>query len=185
MFWFLDRKGRNTVKRYEKGDYVQYGVNGVCLIEDVRRDSLTKKSAGEYYVLKPVGERSATILVPTDSETLVGRMAPLPGREELDELILSTRGRELEWIDDRKERAAQFQQAVKRCDLRELLCLVGCIYRRRLDLTAAGKKLPAADETVLRRAEGLIENELGFVLDLEGPQVGAYIREKLGIEEEE
>ena len=105
-------------------------------------------------------------------------------RRELDELILSTRGRELEWIDDRKERAAQFQQAVKRCDLRELLCLVGCIYRRRLDLTAAGKKLPAADETVLRRAEGLIENELGFVLDLEGPQVGAYIREKLGIEEE-
>ena len=74
------------MKRYEKGDYVQYGVNGVCLIEDVRRDSLTKKSAGEYYVLKPVGERSSTILVPTDSETLVGRMAPLPGREELDEL---------------------------------------------------------------------------------------------------
>ncbi len=171
------------MKRYKKGDYVQYGVSGVCLIEDIRRDSLSKKNAGEYYVLKPVTERSSTILVPVDSETLVARMADLPSRDELDSLILSARGREMAWIDDRKERANLFQQAVKRCDLQELLCLVGCIYRRRLALTNAGKRLPAADETVLRRAEGLIENELGFVLELEGPQVGEYIREKLGIRE--
>lgn len=171
------------MERYQKGEYVQYGVSGVCLIEDIRRDSLSKKNEEEYYVLKPVGERGSTILVPTGSETLVGRMARLPGKEELNALIASTREESLAWIDDRKERGAQFQLAVKRCDLRELLCLVGCIYRKKQELYAAGKKLSAADENILRRAEGLIENELGFVLELEGPQVGAYIREKLGIEE--
>ena len=171
------------MERYQKGEHVQYGVSGVCLIEDIRRDTLSKKSAGEYYVLKPVGERGSTILVPTDSETLVGRMSRLPGREELDALITSTRNESLSWIDDRKVRGTEFQQVVKRCDLRELLCLVGCIYRRKRELLAAGKKLAAADETILRRAEGLIENEMGFVLGLEGSQVGEYIREKLGIEE--
>ena len=170
------------VVRYQKGDYVQYSVSGACLIEDIRRDDLSRKTGGEYYVLKPVGERASTILVPTDSQTLVAKMSPLPTKEELDDLITSTRNEALDWIDDRKVRSAEFQQVVKRCDLRELLCLVACIYRRRQHLLSQGKKLAAADETILRRAEGLIENELGFVLNLEGPQVGEYIREKLEIE---
>ena len=33
----------------------------------------------------------------------------------------------------------------------------------------------------MRRAEGLIENELSFVLQLSGDQVGTYIREKLAL----
>ncbi len=170
---------------YQKGDYVQYGVNGVCLIEDIRRDELSRKSGGEYYVLKPVGERGSTILVPTGNETLVGRMTSLPSREELDYLVASTKEKTTPWIEDRKERNAAFQETVKRCDLRELLCMVGAIYQRRQNLLDEGKKLSAADENILRRAEGLIENELGFVLGLEGSRVGEYIREKLEIQNAE
>ena len=169
------------MERYQKGDYVQYGVSGVCFIEDVRRDELDRKSAGDYYVLKPVGERGSTILVPTDNEKLVARMASLPSPEELDALVASTREETFPWIDDRKERNLAFQAAIKRCDLRELLCLAGAIYRRRQNLLDEGKKLSAADENILRRAEGLIENEVGFVLGLEGPQVEEYILEKLEI----
>ena len=167
--------------RYEKGEYVRYGISGVCRIEDIRTDSLTKKSSGEYYVLHPIAERGATIMVPTDSETLTAKMARLPSREELDALIVSAQETDVVWIEDRKERSAQFQQMVKRCDLSELLGLVGCLYHKRVELEGAGRKLTAADDAILRRAEGLIENELGFVLELEGPQVGEYIREKLGI----
>ena len=161
--------------RFKKGEHVLYGISGVCLIEDIRRDALAKK--GEYYVLKPVDERGATILVPTDSETLTARMAPLPTREEADRIIAAARP--LPWIDDRKERSALCQQLVKRCDLSELLCLCSCLYQRQRELEDAGKKLPASDENILRRAEGLVENQLGFVLALEGPQVGEHIREKL------
>ena len=168
--------------RFKKGDHILYGISGVCLIEDIRRDALSKQRDGEYYVLRPAGERGSTILVPTDSETLTARMAPLHTRDEADRLIDAARQEVLPWIDARKERTAGFQRLVKRCDLGELLCLVSCICRKRQELTAAGRRLPAADENILRRAESLIENELSFVLELEPAQAGEYVREKLGIE---
>ena len=168
--------------RFKKGDHILYGISGVCLIEDVRRDTLSKEKKEEYYVLKPVAQRGATILVPTDNETLTARMSPLPSREELDSLLVSARQQTLPWIDDRKERGARFQLAVKRSDLEELLCLVSCIYQKRQELTAAGKKLSASDEAILRRAESLVENQMGFVLALDGPQVGEYIRERMDVE---
>ena len=54
-----------------------------------------------------------------------------------------------------------------------------CISRRKRSLLANGKKLGASDETLLQRAEGLIANQVSFVLQVEDSQVGTYIREKL------
>ena len=68
---------------------------------------------------------------------------------------------------------------MKACDLRELICLVVRISRRKRSLLATGKKLGASDETLLQRAEGLIANQVSFVLQVEDSQVGTYIREKL------
>ena len=54
----------------------------------------------------------------------------------------------------------------------QLISLVSCIYHRREDLIAAGKKsLGASDETLLQRAEALIENEVAFVQVLSIPFV--------------
>lgn len=94
-------------------------------------------------------------------------------------MILSVKGLTFPWIEDRKARLARFQEIVKDCDLRDLICLALCIYQRKRDLTARGKKLGASDEGVLQRAEALIENQVGFVLQVSGDQVGPYIRQKL------
>lgn len=165
---------------YQKGEYVRYACNGVCLVDDVRLDSLARKEAPkEFYILKPVSNPASTIFVPTDSPALVSKMSRLPDREELDQMILSVRGLTFPWIEDRKARLAQFQETVKDCNLRDLICLVLCIHQRKRDLSARGKKLGASDEGVLQRAEALIENQVGFVLQLSGDQVGPYIRQKL------
>ena len=74
---------------------------------------------------------------------------------------------------------AFFQTIVKECDLGQLISLVSCIYHRREDLIAAGKKLGASDETLLQRAEALIENEVAYVLKVEQSEVSDYIRDKL------
>ena len=147
---------------YQKGEYIRYACNGVCLVDDVRLDRLTKKEPPkEFYILKPVSNPASTLFVPTGNATLVAKMSRLPDREELDALILATREEPLDWIDDRKIR------------------LASCIYHRREDLIAAGKKLGASDETLLQRAEALIENEVAFVLKVEQNEVGDYIRGKL------
>lgn len=172
------------MKRFEKGSYVLYGVSGVCLIEDVRREALNRREQGEYYVLKPLYQRGATVLVPTDSQVLTGRMAPLPTPEELTGLLDAARGRTMPWIHDRKERNQAFQQVLKQCELPALLGLVDAVSRRRAALAAEGKKLASADESVLRRAEELVESEMAFVLGLDPRQAAAVLREKLGLEAE-
>lgn len=165
---------------YRKGEYVRYACNGVCLVDDIRLDvPAGKGTPKEFYILKPVSNPASTIFVPTGSPALVEKMARLPNREELDQLILSVKDHPLPGIEDRKARLASFQTIVKACDLRELICLVVCISRRKRSLLATGKKLGASDETLLQRAEGLIANQVSFVLQVEDSQVGTYIREKL------
>ena len=166
---------------YRKGDYVSYSCSGVCRIDDIRQESAGKGEPKTFYILKPVADPGSTIFVPTSSPVLLAKMQRLPNKEEADALILSTKEDETPWIEDRKLRTAAFQTILKNCSLKELLGLVTCIYQKRADLAAKGKKLAASDESTLRRAETLIENELSFVLQLEGGQVGTYIREKLGI----
>ncbi len=169
---------------YRIGEHVSYSCNGVCLVADIRTDTPRGKEAPKtFYILKPVADPGSTIFVPTTSETLLARMQRLPTQAEIDELILSTRGAELDWVEDRKVRMASFQAALKACELRELLRLVVCIYRHKHDLAGRGKKLSASDETTLRRAEGIIENELSFVLQVPDDQVGSYIRQRLAVAE--
>lgn len=169
---------------YRKGDYVRYSCSGVCLVEDIRHDSPAGKgSPKDFYILKPVSDPGSTIFVPTASDTLVSKMARLPSQGEVDALILSTKQEDLPWIADRKVRTANFQTIVKTCNLRDLLQMVDCIYRQKEALTSKGKKLSASDESTLRRAESLIENELSFILDLAGDQVSGYIRGKLSTAE--
>lgn len=170
-------------EEYHIGDHVSYSCNGVCLVADIRTDPPRGKEVPKtFYILKPVADPGSTIFVPTTSEALLAKMQRLPTREEIDTLILSTRADELAWIEDRKVRAATFQETVKACDLRELLRLVSCIYHRRQVLTGRGRKLSSSDEATLRRAEALVENELAFILQVPKDQVGAYIRDKLATE---
>ena len=69
---------------YRKGEYVRYSCNGVCLVDDIRMDTLGKEAPKEFYILKPVSNPASTIFVPTASQALVDRMARLPNQEELD-----------------------------------------------------------------------------------------------------
>lgn len=167
---------------YQTGDYVSYTSSGVCRIEDIRQETpVGKEEAKTFYILKPLADPSSTIFVPTTSPVLLAKMKRLPNKEDADSMILTAKERQMPWIDDRKLRTAAFQTITKNCDLKELLDLVICIYQKQRELSSLGKKLSASDENTLRRAEGLIENELSFILDLQKDQVGAYIREKLSI----
>ena len=169
-------------EQYQKGNYVSYSTNGICRIDDIRQEAgIGKEPPKTYYILKPAADPGSTIFVPTTSPVLLAKMQKLPTREEVNAMILATLENNIPWEEDRKLRSAQFQVILKACDLKDLLRLVSCIYQKGQDLAARGKKLAASDEAVLRRAEGLIENELSFILELDKNQVGTYIQNKLSI----
>lgn len=170
--------------QYGKGDYVRYATSGVCLIEDIRREARAgTREEKEFFILKPVANNGGTVFVPADNPVLLEKMQPISTVEEIEDILTSVQSAPVDWIDDRKVRAAEFQAILKQSNLRELLALATTLYRRRETIAARGKKLASSDETVLRRAENLIQNEMAFVLGIEEKQVGSYIRERLGIAE--
>ncbi len=162
---------------FEKGTYVRYGTSGVCLIDDIRPMTMPGTGTGtDYYVLRPAVNDNSVIYVPVNNEKITAVMIPVLSVEEVRSIIRSTAENSLPWIEDRKCRAEQQREILRRCDRRELLRLISCIYLRKRELAESGRKLAGSDENVLRQAEKLVNNELTFVLGIEESQVGGYIR---------
>jgi len=157
--------------------YVRYASSGVCRIEEIKTMAMPgTHQKREYYVLRPTDNEASVIYVPADNEAMTASMIPVLTRQEIDDIILSACADSMAWVDDRKERAESHRDILKRCDRRELLQLVSCIYLRKKELAGSGRKLASSDEATLRQAERLVNNELTFVLGINESEVGGYIR---------
>lgn len=166
---------------FEKSQYVCYGANGVCRIEDV----CPVPGMGThtlFYVLKPIADRNSVYYIPADNDALVSKLRRPLTREEIDAAIDSVKDTPLRWIEDRAQRTEQCRAALRACDMRQILLLVGMLYLQKQKLSEENKRLSSTDETMLRDAEKLTENEFSFVLGLHADEVGAYIRRQLGVE---
>lgn len=162
---------------YQKNDHVNYGVHGICRIDDIRKMSLNP-TAGEqlYYILKPVSQESSTIYIPVTNEKLVERMRPVLSKEQIDEIICSVKDQKMEWIDDRKKRLAQFQEILSKRDERELLLLASCLYMKS---ETSEKGLSNGEREMLKKVENIITHEFAFSLNLSNGSIAGYIREQL------
>ncbi len=167
-------------ERFSADTYVRYASSGVCRIEEIKTMAMAGMGkAREYYILRPTDNTASVIYVPTDNEAMCAGMIPVLTKEEIDGIIRSTGENAMPWINDRKERAQTCKDILKRCDRKELLQLVGCMFLRKSELAAEGRKLASSDEMILRQAERLVNNELSFVLGIEESQVGDYIHNLL------
>ncbi len=168
-------------RQFEKLQYVCYGANGVCRIEDIC--SMPDLSAHAlFYVLKPIADHNSVYYIPTDNERLVSKLRLPLTREEIDAAIDSVKDAPVQWIDDRTERQKQCHAALRESDVRQILLIVGMLYLHKQNLSEENKRLSSTDETILRDAEKLTENEFSFVLGLPADEVGPYIRGRLGLE---
>lgn len=168
-------------RQFEKSQYVYYGANGVCRIEDIcLMPDLNAHAL--FYVLKPIADRNSVYYIPTDNERLVSKLRMPLTREEIDATIDSVKDTSVPWIDDRSTRQEQCRAALRECDMRQILLIVGMLYLHKQMLSEENKRLSSTDEAILRDAEKLTENEFSFVLDLKVDEVGSYIRRRLGLE---
>lgn len=160
---------------YQKGDYISYSGHGVCRISDIRAmDFGTGSGAQDYYVVEPIAAGNATIYLPRGNPKVLSRMRPVLTKEEIDAIIFSVRDDQIPWTNDRKVRIAQFQQILSRRDTRELLMLASCLHKRKTE-----KGLPTGELEMLHKAEGMIEQEFSFALNLRREEIGKYIRDRL------
>lgn len=158
---------------YQKGDYISYSGHGVCGISDIRAMDFGSGKQ-DYYIIEPIAAGSATIYLPRDNPKALSRIRPVLTKEEIDAIISSVRDDQIPWPNDRKVRIAQFQQILSRRDTRELLMLASCLHKRRTE-----RGLPAGELEMLHKAEGMVEQEFSFALNVRREEIGQYIRDRL------
>lgn len=89
-------------------DYVNYGTQGICKIEDIRPMKFSFDSCERnYYILKPVHQENACIFVPAENQKLIEQMRPILSPEDIDRIILSAKKQKKSWTNDRKKKSKQ------------------------------------------------------------------------------
>ncbi len=163
---------------FDIGEYVVYGHSGVCRIEEIVTREFDGKRQ-DYYLLRPVPDSNATLFVPCDNEKLLSNMRRPLTCDEIDRLLSEVDERQIEWIEDKRDRNSFFRAIVHDGDIKQFLRTIRCIYLKKQELMNRNKVLPAADEKILQDCERLITNEFSFVLGIDADKVSGYISEKI------
>lgn len=162
---------------FEIGEYIVYGVKGVCRIEDITHLDISGADKDRlYYVLTPMAD-GGRIYAPTDNQKIT--MRKIITREEADRLIAEIPEIELLWVPDDKQREAKYKEALNSCDYRIWVSIVKTLYLRKMERNAQGKKITALDERYMRTAENELYSELSLTLEIPKDEMENYIKGKL------
>lgn len=160
---------------YQTGEIVSYGINGVCRIT-----ALTERTVGSektlYYQLEPVRGNNATVLVPTNSETLLRKMRPVLSAGEINALLQSLPGAPDQWTDNEQDRKLRYREIFGGSDAFALASLACSLYRQKQALTARGRRLRQVDEAAWKDAERLLSDEFSYVLGSEPGEIVQRLR---------
>lgn len=165
---------------FEKSDYIVYDNAGVCLIEDITAKKFDYWGSERLcYVLRPISSSSSMVFVPVDNEKLTKKMRRIMSKEEIDTILDNVRTRCIIWENDRRRRMEHFKEILSAKNQQDMLLLASCIYAKKKELSAIGKKLSSSDEMILKETERFVNEEFAFSLKLSTGQVAEYIQAKL------
>lgn len=159
---------------YEKGQYIIYGIRGVCEVMDITTvDRLGGPKGKLYYVLRPYYHQDCKIVTPVDSDKTVVRA--LLTKEEAQALIDRIPDVEEMAVTEDKQREERYKEALKTCDCHVWVSMIKALYLRRKDRLEQGKKMTDLDERYFKTAEENLYSELALSLDMPREDIVDYI----------
>lgn len=163
---------------FEVGDFIIYGSNGVCRVENVgSMDMKGVPSDKMYYTLVPVYSSKSKVFTPVDNAKVI--MRPVISEQEAYELIDHIKELQGFSIEDEKNRDTVFKEALKKCDCRELIRIIKTVYEKKLVRQAEGKKMTAGDERYFKIAEENLYGEFAVALGIKKEEVGSLIEQRI------
>lgn len=172
--------------QFEVGQYVVYGTNGICMIDSIELVSFAAGSPKEYYyVLRQYKNPSNKYFVPFKNEAQLSKLREPMRREDIEDILMGLSDDDVTWISDRRERGDRFRSILHEGVSGRLLSMIICIYEKKRELAKNGKKLSVTDQTTLKSAEKLVEEEFAWALEMDPEDIPAFIRKRLHIREEE
>lgn len=160
------------------GDYVVYGYEGVCRVEEIGSPGVSGLDRNrQYYRLTP-HYRGGTIYAPVDGRV---RMRRVISREALDALLPSLP--ELPELDDVPENtrlAGEYYRAIlaeHSCE--RLLRLCKTFHEKQKRLAASHRSVNSTELRSWKTAEEMLYGEFGFVLGIAPNEVQHFLSQKL------
>lgn len=163
---------------FKVNDIVNYSTTGVCKITEVAKREIGSEQR-QFYILQPIFDGNATVMVPTENELLVSRMRPILSENEITKLIELTPSSEPLWYNDDRVRFEEYKKTLLSTDRAIILSLVKALYLHQKSQHEKGRKLKGADERALKEAEKILYSEIAFVKKTEIKNIAQIIKEKI------
>ncbi|MEG2787262.1 MAG: CarD family transcriptional regulator [Romboutsia sp.] len=163
---------------YKIGEFIIYGNDGVCEVEDIGEiniSSINKKRT--YYTLKPAYE-NGRIFTPVDTSVFMRAVITYEEVQQLIEMIPSMKDMEFKEKNSRLLQA-YYKNILQTHECSDLLAVIAGIYEKKVSAENKGKKLGQIDDRFMKVAEGLINDEFSVVLGIPREEVPSYIRNKI------
>ena len=155
---------------FQVGDYIVYGSNGICRVEEITHPDIAGIDADKlYYVLVPEKTRDSRLFCPTDNSRVVLRS--VISAEEADALMKEVKGIEPLQVESERMRDDSYKKAMKSCDLRQCVQVIKALLIRKQEREAHGKKVTVTDERYMKLAEDGLYSELALVLGKEREEI--------------
>ncbi len=167
---------------FEKGEYIVYGMTGVCRVSDITEMNMDGLSTSKlYYVLEPASVNGSRIITPVEGNKNV--MRRVMTSEEAYDLIDGIREIDSLSVRDDKQRENCYKEALKTCDCREWVGVLKTLYLRRRDRLRRGKRMTEVDERYLKKTKENLFGELSIPLGMPAEEVEKYIVARMEVGE--
>lgn len=163
---------------FQKGEYVVYGSNGICMIEDIANPGFAGVPKDKlYYILEPLGKEGSKIYSPVESRKV--KMRRVMNEEEAEKFIEQIPLVETLWISSEKTREESYREAMLTEEPIEWVKIIKTLYQRGIDRMSKGKKITVTDERYLKQAEESLYSELSFALGRQKEGMADYIKHRI------
>ena len=105
---------------YQLGEFVVYGVHGVCLVSQIQERRVDRMTQ-QYLVLEPIGRGGSQYLVPMHNPAAMSKLSPLMTPQELEGLLSSESVKTDCWIPEENRRKQSYRELSGSAS-REKLC---------------------------------------------------------------
>ena len=169
---------REARQMFEVGEYIVYGTNGICRVEEICKSPYDKTDTRDYYLLVPVNNpMSSTIYTPVNNERVP--MRRLMTAAEIDTLIAGMPQIEMLTVPVEKQRREIYRTVISTLSPAGYVQVIKTVQRRRAELAAAHKHFPVTDLEYGRLAKHLLYSECAHVLGLAEEGIEQYITDRL------
>lgn len=108
---------------FEIGEFVIYGFNGICKVQDITHIDMAGSSKDTlYYLLMPLGNAGSKVYIPVDNDKITVRKVLTD--KEAWKLIDEIPDIDEMWVQNDKQREGVYKNALKTCDCREWVRII-------------------------------------------------------------